>query len=93
MLETTTHTDGATDDGGGAGGGDQRAVGELGFPAGGRAAPAGVPDPELAERAKRRTFTAKYKLEVLDKAEACTASQTALEDRARLQAAKRRTRS
>jgi len=31
-----------------------------------------VPDPELAERAKRRTFTAKYKLEVLDKAEACT---------------------
>ena len=72
MLETTTHTDGATDDGAGAGGGDQRAVGELGFPVGGRAAPAGVPDPELAERAKRRTFTAKYKLEVLDKAEACT---------------------
>jgi len=42
------------------------------FVAGGRAAPAGVPDPELVERAKRRTFTAKYKLEILEKAEACT---------------------
>jgi transposase len=46
--------------------------------AGGRAAPEGgpgperVPDPELAEQAKRRTFTAKYKLEILEKAEACT---------------------
>jgi transposase len=55
-----------------AGRGDQRAVGELGFGAGGRAAQARVPDPELAERAKRRTFRAKYKLEVLEKAEACT---------------------
>jgi transposase len=36
------------------------------------AAPAGVADPELAERAKRRTFTAKYKLEILEQAEACT---------------------
>jgi hypothetical protein len=42
------------------------------FGAGGRAAPAGVPDPELVERAKRRWFTAKYKLEILEKAEACT---------------------
>src|SRR5918996_3454527 len=51
---------------------DQGAVGELGFGAGGRAAPAGVPDPELVEpRAKRRTFTAKYKLEILEQAEAC----------------------
>ena len=33
---------------------DQRAVGELGFVAGGRAAPEGVPDPELVEQAKRR---------------------------------------
>jgi hypothetical protein len=41
--------------------------------AGGRAAPAGVPDPELVEQAKRRTFTAKYKLEILAKADACTA--------------------
>jgi hypothetical protein len=40
--------------------------------AGGRAAPAGVPDPELAERARRRTFTAKYKAEVLARADACT---------------------
>ena len=51
----------------------QRAVGELGFVAGGRAAPAGVPDPEfLVERAKRRSFTAKYKLEMLARADACT---------------------
>ena len=41
--------------------------------AGGRAAPAGVPDPELVEQAKRRKFTAKYKLEILEKADACTA--------------------
>ena len=36
------------------------------------AAPAGVPDPELVEQAKRRTFTAKYKAEILAKADACT---------------------
>jgi transposase len=52
---------------------DQGAVGELGFVAGGRAAPVGVPDPELVERAERRKFTAKYKLEILTKADACTA--------------------
>jgi len=57
---------------------DQRGVAELGFVAGGRAAapgaaePAGVPDPELVEQAKRRSFTAKYKLEILAKADACT---------------------
>jgi transposase len=39
--------------------------------AGGHAAPAGVADPELVGRAKRRTFTAKYKAEVLAKADAC----------------------
>jgi transposase len=50
----------------------QRAVGELGFGAGGRAAPAGVPDPELVERAKRRRFTAEYKLRILRQADACT---------------------
>jgi len=71
MLETTTN--GAADDGAVAGREDQRAVGELGFVAGGRAAVAGVPDPELVARAKRRTFTAKYKLEILAKADACTA--------------------
>jgi transposase len=51
---------------------DRRAVGELGFVAGGRGTPAGVPDPELVEQAKRRSFTAKYKLEILAKADACT---------------------
>jgi transposase-like protein len=70
MLETSTN--GAAADAA-AGREDQRAVGELGFVAGGRAAPAGVVDVELVEQAKRRTFTAKYKLEILAKAEACTA--------------------
>jgi transposase len=70
MLETTKN--GATD-GAAAGPEDRGAVGELGFAAGGRAAPAGVPDPELVERAKRRSFTAKYKLEILAKADACSA--------------------
>ena len=51
---------------------DQRAVGELGFGAGGRAAEAGVPDPELVGQAKRRQFTARYKLEILEMADACT---------------------
>jgi transposase len=32
----------------------------------------GAPDPELVERPKRRRFTAKYKLEILEKADACT---------------------
>ena len=69
MLETSTN--GAVADAV-AGREDQRAVGELGFGAGGPAARAGVPDPELVERAKRRSFTAKYKLEILAKADACT---------------------
>ena len=44
----------------------------------GRAAPEGVPgpgevpNPELVEQATRRKFTAKYKLEILEKADACT---------------------
>ena len=46
---------------------------ELGFVAGGRAAPAGVPDPELVEQAKRRSFTAAYKARILAEADACTA--------------------
>jgi transposase-like protein len=71
MLERSTN--GAVDGGATAGREDQRAVGELGFVAGGRAAPAGVPDPELVERAKRRSFTAKDKLEILAKADACSA--------------------
>jgi transposase-like protein len=40
--------------------------------AGGRAAPAGVPDPELVEQAKRRRFTAEYKARILAEADACT---------------------
>jgi len=50
---------------------DQLGVAELGFGAGGRAAPTGVPgrgevpDPELVEQAKRRTFTAEYKARIL----------------------------
>jgi hypothetical protein len=31
-----------------------------------------VPDPELVEQAKRRSFTAKYKLGILAKADACS---------------------
>jgi len=43
------------------------------FVAGGRAPRVGVPDPELVEQAKRRKFTASYKLGILTKADACTA--------------------
>ncbi|HYB31047.1 MAG TPA: hypothetical protein VEF89_30930 [Solirubrobacteraceae bacterium] len=56
---------------------DQRGVAELGLGAGGRAAPEGVPgrgevpDPELVEQAKRRSFTAEYKAQVLAEADAC----------------------
>ena len=42
------------------------------FGVGGRAAPAGVPDPELVEQAKRRTFTAEYKARILAEADGCT---------------------
>ena len=66
MLEKSTNGAEAA-----AGREDQGGVAELGFGAGGRAAP-GVPDPELTLQAKRWSFTAKYKLEVLEKAEACT---------------------
>ena len=37
-----------------------------------RAGSGSVPDPELVERPKRRRFSAKYKLEILEQAEACT---------------------
>ena len=65
----------------GAGPEDQGGVAELGFGAGGRvasvgdrgpAASAGVPDPELVEQAKRRSFTAEYKARILAAADACT---------------------
>ena len=50
----------------------ERAVGERREVGGERSRPAGVPDPELAERAKRRRFTAAYKLKIVLAADACT---------------------
>jgi|SRR6266508_2557989 len=64
MLEMTRN--------GAAGGEAERAVGERSEAAGGRAAPAGLPDPELVERAQRRRFSAEYKLRILQEADACT---------------------
>jgi transposase len=49
----------------------ERAVGESSEAAGGGAPPEAVPDPELTERPKRRSFTAEYKLKVLKQADAC----------------------
>jgi transposase-like protein len=51
----------------------ERAVGERGESGRGARGAAGTPpDPELVERPKRRRFTAEYKLEILERAEACT---------------------
>jgi transposase len=79
MLETSTNgAAGAAVEPAAAGHEDQGGVAELGFVAGGRAAPEGVSgadrvaDPELAEQAKRRTFTAKYKARILAEADACS---------------------
>jgi transposase-like protein len=55
-----------------AGRGTQGAVGDRSDSSGGRAAPVGVPDPELVERARRRRFTAAYKLAIVREADACT---------------------
>jgi transposase len=52
--------------------GTQGAVGELRSAAGAPAGPAGVPDPELAQKASRRRYTAKYKLQMVREADACT---------------------
>jgi len=49
----------------------ERAEGERSEAAGGDAPPQAVPDPELTERPKRRSFTAEYKLKVLKQADAC----------------------
>lgn len=49
----------------------ERAVGERSESAGASAASA-VPDPELVEKAKRRRFSAEYKLKIVREAEACT---------------------
>jgi transposase len=52
----------------------ERAVGERSEPVSSAPAPpAGpAPDPELVERAKRRRFSAEYKLRILREADACT---------------------
>jgi transposase len=71
MLETSTNGAGPAVDAA-AGREDELGVAELGLVAGGRAAPAGARDPELVEQAKRRKFTARYKLDILNQAEACT---------------------
>jgi transposase len=77
MLESRTNGAGAGVEAA-AGHEDQRGVAELGFGAGGRAAPEGVagrgevPDPELVEQAKRRSFTAEYKARILAEADVCT---------------------
>jgi hypothetical protein len=57
---------------GGGGRGAERAVGERSGVAAGGAAPAGVPDPELVERPRRRRCSAEYKLGVLREADACS---------------------
>src|SRR6201988_5518664 len=71
MLESSTNGAGPAEEAA-AGGEDGGGVAGVGVGAGGRAAPEGVPDPELVEQAKRRKFTAKYKAEILAKADACT---------------------
>jgi transposase len=76
-METNTNGAGAAVEAAAAGREDQLGVAELGFGAGGRAAPEGaatpeVPDPELVEQAKRRSFTAEYKAKILAEADVCT---------------------
>jgi transposase-like protein len=70
MLELST--DGTGVEAVAAGREDQGGEAELGFGAGGRALSEGVPDPELVEQARRRRFTAEYKVRVLAEADACT---------------------
>lgn len=72
MSQTSTNGAGAAVEAAAAGREDQLGVAELGFGAGGRAAPVGAPDPELVEQAKRRSFTAEYKARILAEADACT---------------------
>jgi transposase len=50
----------------------ERGVAERGESSRGVRGASGAPDPELVERSKRRRFTARYKLEILEKADACT---------------------
>jgi len=72
MQETSTNGARAAGEAAAAGREDQHGVAGLGFGAGGRAAPEGVPNPELVEQAKRRAFTAEYKARILAEADACT---------------------
>jgi transposase-like protein len=71
MLESSTNGARAAGEAAAAGREDELGVAELGFVAGGRAASEGVPDPELVEQAKRRSFTAEYKARILAEADAC----------------------
>jgi transposase len=50
----------------------ERADGERKRIADAPARPAGVPDPELAQRGRRRRFTAQYKLRIVREADACS---------------------
>jgi len=50
----------------------ERGVAERGESGRGARGASGAPDPELVERPKRRRFAARYKLEILEKADACT---------------------
>lgn len=54
--------------------GVEGAVGDRNGEIAGRAAPGGVPDPELVERATRRRFSAEYKLAILREADGCAQS-------------------
>jgi len=71
-METSTNGSGAAVEAASVAPEDQRAVGELGLGGDGRAEPGRVPDPELVEQAKRRSFTAEYKARILREADACT---------------------
>lgn len=53
------------------GSGFARRVADERSEAAGRAAPREVPNPELAQRPRRRRFSAEYKLRILREAEAC----------------------
>jgi transposase len=69
MLETSTNGAGPAAEAA-AGHEGQHGVAGLAFGAGGRARE--VPDPELVEQAKRRSFSAEYKARILAEADACT---------------------
>jgi len=72
VIVVSQFSAGMKDEEGPAGGLLEGAEGERKQTAGASARPAGVPDPELAPRASRRTFTAAYKLKIVLAAEACT---------------------